>query len=152
MSIHPSDSPGRFAIFRSIAILIAFGVALATQAQTGSAGALRGTVTDPSGAVIPGATVHLTNKISGLDRTATSDALGQFVFSNVPFNPYAISVSADGFASATQNTEIRSSVGVTLKLVMQIATAQQTVTVEAQSGDLVETDPTFHSDVDRDMF
>jgi len=39
-----------------------------------------------------------------------------------------------------------------LKLVMQIQTAASTVTVEANAGDLVETDPTFHTDVDRDLF
>jgi hypothetical protein len=124
---------------------------ISSPAQGGNAGIVRGTVTDPSGAVIPNATIHLTNPASGLDRTATSDALGQFVFSNVPFNPYRISVSAQGFAPLTQAVEIRSVVGITLKLVLQIATSSQTVTVEA-SGDLVETDPTFHTDVDRDLF
>jgi len=120
-------------------------------AQGGSAGVVRGTVTDPTGAVIPGATVHLTNAASGLDRTASTDALGQFGFSNVPFNPYRINVSAAGFAPLRQDFEIRSVVGVNLKLVLQIAAADATVTVES-SGDLVETDPTFHTDVDRGMF
>ena len=112
---------------------------------------IRGTVTDPSGAVIPGATIHLTNPASGLDRTATSDDAGEFEFSNIAFNPYRIAVAANGFAPLSQSIQIRSVVGTTLKLVMQIATADSTVTVEA-SGDLVETDPTFHTDVDRDMF
>ncbi len=59
------------------ATALLFGDLRAT-AQSGNAGAVRGTVTDPSGAVIPGATVHLTNSVSGLDRTATTDAAGQF--------------------------------------------------------------------------
>jgi hypothetical protein len=112
---------------------------------------VRGAVTDPSGAVIPSATVHLTNQISGLDRTTTTDATGQFTFSNVPFNPYRIAASAKGFASFSQNVEIRSSLGVTANLVLQIAGASQTVTVES-GGDLIEDDPTFHVDVDRDLF
>jgi len=126
-------------------------VALGASAQSGNAGAVRGTVTDPSGAVIPGATVHLTNSISGLDRTVTTDATGQFELSNIPFNPYQISVSAAGFSSITQSVGIRSSIGTTLKLVLPIAGASSTVTVEA-TGDLVEDDPTFHTDVDRDAF
>jgi hypothetical protein len=69
----------------------------------------------------------------------------------VPFNPYRIDVSANGFAPLSQNVEIRSVGGNNLKLVLQIAGASQTVTVEA-SGDLVENDPTFHTDVDRDLF
>ncbi|MGA2538585.1 MAG: TonB-dependent receptor [Terracidiphilus sp.] len=144
--------PATFGKF--IRIIPAFAIflgAIASSAQGGSAGAIRGTVTDPSGAVIPGAKVHLTNEGSGLDRTATTDALGQFEISNVPFNPYRIDVSANGFAALSKNIEIRSVVGTTLKLVLQVATANQTVTVEAQ-GDLVETDPTFHTDVDRDAF
>ena len=100
--------------------------------------------------MIPGATVHLTNSASGLDRTQPPTQ-GQFTFTNVPFNPYRITVSANGFAVLRQSVEIRSVVGVSLKLVLQIAAADSTVTVEAQ-GDLVENDPTFHTDVDRDMF
>jgi hypothetical protein len=141
----------RKAIFRILPILFLSFAALAAPAQSGNAGAVRGTITDPSGAVIPGATIHLTNAASGLDRTASSDATGQFAFSNVPFSPYRIRVTANGFAPLSQNFEIRSVVGTNLKLVLQIATAATTVTVEA-SGDLIETDPTFHTDVDRDLF
>jgi hypothetical protein len=119
--------------------------------QGGSAGIIRGTITDPSGAVIPNATVHLTNPRSGLDRTATSDALGQFEFSNITFDSYQIAVSANGFAAQRKAVDIHSVVGTTVKLVMQIASADSTVTVEAQ-GDLVENDPTFHTDVDREDF
>ena len=138
-------------IFRILPLLALMFAALSATAQSGNAGAVRGTVTDPSGAVIPGATVHLTNDVSGLDRTATSDANGQFGFSNVPFNGYRIRVSASGFAPLSQNAAIQSVVGTSLKLVLQIEGASQTVTVES-TGDLVETDPTFHTDVDRDMF
>jgi hypothetical protein len=141
----------RGTIFRILPVLALTFAALSCPAQSGNAGPIRGTVTDPSGAVIPGATLHLTNPASGLDRTIISDDTGQFDFSNVPFNPYRISVSANGFAPLSQSIQIRSVVGTTLKLVMQIATADSTVTVEA-SGDLVETDPTFHTDVDRDLF
>jgi hypothetical protein len=120
-------------------------------AQGGNAASVRGTVTDPSGAVIPGATVHLSNALSGLDRSVTTDGAGQFEIDNVPFNNYQLRISAQGFAPLSQSLVLRSSVGTALKAVLQIATADSTVTVEA-SGDLVETDPTFHTDVDRDMF
>ena len=141
----------RGTIFRILPAIALVFAALSTPAQSGNAGAVRGTVTDPSGAVIPNATVHLTNEVSGLDRTASTDTLGQFDFSNVPFNTYRIGVSANGFAPLSRSFEIRSGVGINLKLVLQIATTATTVTVEA-SGDLIETDSTFHSDVDRDLF
>ena len=138
--------------FRILPLTALFIAAIAAYAaQGGNAGSVRGTVTDPSGAVIPGATVHLTNAISRLDRSVTTDATGQFEIDNVPFNNYNLSASASGFASQSENFTLRSAVGMSLKLILPIEAAASTVTVEA-SGDLVETDPTFHTDVDRDMF
>ncbi len=134
-----------------ISTLALFFAAHSLTAQSGNAGTVRGTLTDPSGAVVPNATVHLVNDVSGFDQTTMTSANGQFEFSNVPFNPYRISVSVKGFAPLNQNIEIRSSVGTNVKLTLQVAGGSQTVTVEA-SGDLVEDDPTFHTDVDRDLF
>jgi hypothetical protein len=141
----------RGTIHRILPLLIFCLAAFTAQAQTGNAGAIRGTVTDPTGAVIPGATVHLGNANSGVDRTVTSDAQGHFEFPNVTFNNYMIAGSASGFAPLRKPVAIESVVGTTVNLVLAIATADSTVTVEAQ-GDLVETDPTFHTDVDRDAF
>jgi hypothetical protein len=132
-------------------VLVLILAALFATAEGSNSGAVRGTVTDPSGAVIPNATVHLINQVSGLDRTATTDATGQFVFVNIPFNPYRMTVLANGFAQTSKSFEIRSVVGANLSMVLQVAGSSQTVTVES-SGDLVETDPTFHTDVDREQF
>jgi len=141
----------RGATLRVLPLLALAVMAGMASAQSGNAGTVQGTVTDPTGAMISGATVHLTNSISGFDRTATTDAAGQFSISNVPFNPYRLDISASGFAHLSQNILIRSSVGTALKLVLQVQGASQTVTVES-SGDLIESDPTFHTDVDRDEF
>ena len=119
--------------------------------QSGTAGDVRGTVTDPTGAGLPGAMVNLVNPVSGFNRTQTTDAAAEFDFSNVPFHPYRIKVSANGFAQLSQAIEVRSAATAGLKLVLQIAAADSTVTVEA-SGDLVENDSTFHTDVDREQF
>ncbi len=141
---------GKFLRVLPLAALL-FAAVVSNAAQGGNAGSVRGTVTDQSGAVVPGATVHLTNAVSGLDRTVTTDATGQFEIDNIPFNNYQLSISASGFAPLSQSLALRSSVGTMLKPVLHIAAADSTVTVEA-SGDLVETDPTFHTDVDRDLF
>jgi hypothetical protein len=138
----------RFTFLLAFALSPAFAVA----AQNGNSAPVHGAVTDPTGAVIPGATVHLTNPVSGLDRTATTDAAGQFEIPNVPFNNYQVAVSATGFAPLRQAVDIHTVVATTLNLILQIAAASQTITVEASASDLVENDPTFHTDVDRDMF
>jgi len=141
----------RDTVHRILLIFALVFAAISLPAQSGNAGAFRGTLSDPSGAVVPNAVIHLVNDVSGLDRTDTTDAQGHFVFSNVPFNPYRISASVAGFAPLSQSVEIRSSVGTNVKLTLKVTGGSQTVTVEA-TGDLVEDDPTFHTDVDRDLF
>ena len=61
----------RGAAVRILPLVVMVVGSLAAHAQGSSAGTLRGTITDPSGAVIPGAAVHLTNPQSGLSRTTT---------------------------------------------------------------------------------
>jgi hypothetical protein len=141
----------RGSILRILPLLALFLAALSAAAAGSNSGTVRGTVTDATGAVIPNATVHLINQVSGLDRTVSTDAAGQFVFADIPFNPYRISIAANGFAPLSKSFEIRSMVGASLNFALDVATTTQTVTVQS-SGDLVETDPTFHTDVDREMF
>ena len=136
---------------RLLPLLALIAVAICAHAQSGNAGILRGTVTDPAGAVVPGATVHLRNAVSGLNRTTSTDSAGQFSFPNIPFNLYTIEATATGFAPLTQSTALSSALGTSLKLTLQIQSATQTVTVES-AGPLIEDDPTFHVDVDRDLF
>ncbi len=147
----PYRQGSRFRIF--FLIVLAVSPLALKAAQNGNSAAVHGTVTDPTGAVIPGATVHLTNPVSGLDRTVTSGPAGEFEIPNVPFNRYQVAVSATGFAPLHQAVDIHSVVSTAVTLILQIAAAAQTVTVEANAGsDLIENDPTFHTDVDRDLF
>ena len=121
-------------------------------AQLGNSGSIEGTVKDPSGAVVPGASVQMVNPVSGYSRTTTTDANGAFHFTNVPFNPYHLTVSADKFASYTQDAEVRSGVPLHLEIALKIGSEATTVNVTETGGDLIENDPTFHTDVDRELF
>jgi hypothetical protein len=120
-------------------------------AQIGNSANVQGTVTDPSGAVVASATVDIHNPVSGYERTTTTDSAGSFNFPNVPFNPYHLSVTANGFSPLAQDIDVRSSVPVSVKISLTVAGTSNTVTVEG-GGDLLENDPTFHSDVDRALF
>ena len=124
----------------------------ASHAQTGNSANINGTVLDASNAAVVNATVKIHNPVSGLDRTTMTDASGAFSFSNVPFNPYHLDVTAKGFDVYSQDVDVRSSVPVTLKISLKVAGTNVSVTVEAKGGDLIENDPTFHTDVDRDLF
>jgi len=127
-------------------------VAFVASAQVGNSGSIEGVVTDPSGGAIVGATVEISYGVSGLVRTATTGPDGAFRFTNVPFNPYHMTVNAPGFAPFVQDVEVRSTVAITVPVMMKIGTEATTVTVESNAADLVETNSTFHTDVDRELF
>ena len=142
----PKVLPGLFA---AASLVLALGNTQALYAQTG-AGNIQGTVTDSSGAIIPGATVTLNNPVSGLSRSTTTDSAGHYQFVNLPFNPYHLVIAATGFASISQDADVRSTVPLALVTKLQVGAASTTVTVEG-GGDLVENDSTFHTDLDRNM-
>jgi hypothetical protein len=119
--------------------------------SVGSAGIVQGTVVDPSGAAVVNATVEIQNPVSQFDRTTQTDTQGKFQFDNVPYNNYHMTATARGFQTAVQDVSVRSSVPVQSKISLTLGTANTTVNVEA-GGDLVETVPTTHTDVDRGLF
>src|SRR3981189_671509 len=136
------------AIF-AVAVVLSVGAANAQSGGTSSG--ISGTVLDPSGAVVANATVEIHNAVSGFDRTTTTDSKGNFSFPNVPFNPYHMTVTAAGFAPSAQDVEIRSALGVNVRVNLAVAGSSEAVTVEA-GEDLVENDPIGHTDVDRGLF
>ena len=125
--------------------------AAVSNAQTGNSSSISGTVVDSSGGVLPDAIVTIHDPVSGFESSATTDKTGAFSFPNVPFNPYHLSVTAKGFSSYAQDVEVRSSVPVDLKITLSVAGTATTVTVEA-AADLLETDSTAHTDIDRTLF
>jgi hypothetical protein len=132
-------------LFCAVALL----AALPMKAQ--SAGTIRGSVLDPSGAAIKGATVQIQNPVSHYSQSTQTDNQGSFVFANIPYNNYHVTAVAPGFESGEQDADVRSSIALELKIGLKIGTSTESVNVVA-AGDLVETDPTTHTDVDRNLF
>ena len=125
---------------------------IVTFAQSGNSTTVTGTVTDPTGAVVPNATVELRNPVSGFQRSVVTDRAGRFLIPNVPFNPYHVTVTAESFSPHTSDIDVRSIVPVNVNVNLQVAASNTTVTVEAEAEDLLENTPTFHTDVDRQLF
>jgi Carboxypeptidase regulatory-like domain len=119
--------------------------------QNGNAGSIEGVAKDPSGGAVVNATVEIQNPVTGYTRTIATGADGSFRFTNVPFNPYHLTVTAPGFEMFTKDVDVRSSVPANVQVTLKVGTAVTSVTVEASGGDLVENDPTFHTDVDRSL-
>ena len=118
---------------------------------TGNAGSIQGTVTDPTGAVVVGATVEIQNPVSGYTQTAATDGSGSFGFPNLPYNPYHLTVTTKNFGPYVQEVDVRSAVPVNLKIALQLAGTSSSVTVTA-GADLLETVPTAHTDISRQLF
>ena len=118
------------------------------KAQLGNAGSIEGVVKDSSGGVVPGAKVEIAYAVSGYQRETTTGSDGSFRFINVPFNSYHLVVTTSGFASYTQDVDVRSSVPTSIQIGLKVGAAASSITVEENGGDLVENDPSFHTDVD----
>ncbi len=132
--------------------IVCFAVCVSNgNAQTTGNSSLNGVVTDPTGAVVPGATVEIHNPVSQYSRSTKSDGEGKFSFTNLPLNPYHLSVAATGFGQYGQDVDVKSAVPLNLKVALQIQSSQN-ITVEAGAADLIENDPTFHTDIDRQSF
>ena len=135
-------------------LLLCFTSSVTTYAQSsgGNAGTVRGSVLDPSGAAIAGATVQIENPVSHYNQTAKTDNQGNFAFVNIPYNNYHLSVAAAGFQSGTAEADVRSPLPLDLKMALKIGASSQTVVVTAEAADLLENDSTAHTDVDRALF
>jgi hypothetical protein len=114
-------------------------------------GTLQGTVKDPTGGVMQAVEVRLSNPVSGFVRAVTTDTTGRFVFSNLPPNPYHLSVEAQGFQKFERDYDVRAGVPITADLTLALAGATSSVEVVGHAEDLLERDPTAHTDVDQSL-
>ena len=106
-------------------------------AQTAGTGVVVGTVTDPSGAAIVGATVTLTDTSTNAVRTATTNESGRYNFPNVSPGKYNLTISKTGFRQAKfSNQEVVVAESRTLDARMDIGTATETVEVVATNTEL----------------
>lgn len=123
----------------AVCILVLF---LGCPAAWGQAAtSLRGTIADPSGAAIPNATVHLVNSDTNLQRTATTDEQGNYVFPQVLPGNYALEVDANGFAKYRQTgIQLLVNLPATVNVKMKIGQSLETVTVTEQAPVVNATD------------
>lgn len=110
---------------------------------TGELGAISGTVTDPSGAVIANASITATRYATGESYRAQSDGEGHFLLRNVKPGTYDVRFVSSGFRdNVFTQVPVGSSVVTQLNAVMQVGSVSQTVTVEAQANQVQTTSAT----------
>src|SRR6185503_7569349 len=123
--------------------LILLGPTAFSQARIGS---VQGVVKDPGGALVPNATITVTQPVTGYRQTTQTDAQGSFKLVNLPFNTYKVRAEASGFQPAEESIDLESTipVNVDLSLTLEQTTAAVTITT---GGDALELDRTS-SDTD----
>ena len=130
----------RSSVFGALAIFvlaIAFPLMVTSQTFRGS---INGTVTDSSGAVVPGAKVTATDTATSVVRETISSGAGEFLFSDLPQSTYKVKVEATGFQT-TEVTGVQVDAGKIHTLPVKLSVNQQSTTVEV-SADALSLDTT----------
>lgn len=118
-------------------------------AQIAGTGSIQGTVTDPSGAVIPNAAVTLTEDATQVKHETKTDGGGLYSFPNIPVGTYTVSITAPGFQTYIQSNvvlEVGSSISENVKLT--VGSTTEKVEVHAQGIALQTEDASFKQTVD----
>ena len=108
---------------------------------------LRGTIKDPSGALVPGAKVTLTDKSNGTTLTAVANNAGSYVFAQITPAKYTITVSASGFGDQTKSAELLVNQPATIDFSMTVQSSSVTVDVTAEAQTLNTSDATIGNSV-----
>lgn len=117
-------------------------------AQSLAGGAIEGTVTDSSGAVLPGATVTVFNPATGVKQTTTSNDAGLFQFPALPVGTYDLSAADKGFGTVKQENVVLSVGGkVSLHFALSVASKGETVNVSSEVAVVETTRTQVSSDV-----
>jgi outer membrane receptor protein involved in Fe transport len=115
---------------------IAFLLAGRAMAQLDTA-VISGTVRDPSGALIPGATIQIHNQDTGLVRTTTTNGSGTYQMGEIPPGVYTIEAQAQGFsASRQENATLALSQALVFNFALKVGTATSTVEVATSAVNL----------------
>ncbi len=118
-------------------LVICLGGSLPVWAQSTSTGTIAGSVTDPTGAVVAGAGVTLSDNVTKTSRSTTSNASGRYIFVDVPPGSYNLAVSKQGFATAkTDNLQVTVGTALTLDMTLQVGGTNVVVEVSAVGNEL----------------
>ncbi len=120
--------------FAVLILVILVSLAAVSNAQT-FRGTINGTVTDPSGGVVPNATVKATEIATGLDHTTTTTNDGAFAIQDIPLGFYKVTVTASGFPAYTVD-KVEVVAGQIYTLQVKLSLQQQTTTVEVSAAAL----------------
>src|SRR5580700_2528591 len=146
---------GDFRHFLAMHVFLAcvlFGFSQELFTQTAATGALRGTVTDPSGGVLPGATIKVTNAATGQTQTAVTQTNGAYVVPFLPLAVYRVEASGKGFKTEVfEKVEVNVTETKVVDIRLQVGSFTETVTVQAQPAPVETTSSALGNVTDQHM-
>ena len=132
-------------LMRHLCLILAFLCALPISALAQTAqGSIDGTVTDPNGAVVPGAKVTAMNVKTGVQTTVDTTQAGLYAFPVLATGPYTITVKQTGFKTVVrEGIEVRLALSETIDIKLELGTVQQQVDVKGQAPVLTTNNATI---------
>jgi hypothetical protein len=146
--------PQRFSWLAGLAITaLALVIPINAKAQLAGTGAITGTVTDTTGAIIPNATVTATSVATNVKTVRTTTGAGDYTITPLAPGAYTLTVSARGFQTFLQkNVTVNALATVTVNAKLAVGAAEQTVTVSTAPPVLETTDATLGAVMDNEMY
>jgi len=123
-----------------------FATAVAGLSQTATT-SLRGTVKDPSSALVPGAKITIVDKSNGQTLSATANSAGLYTFPQIPPSTYTITVTASGFGSQSKRAELLVDQPATIDFTLTVQSSTITVDVSSTAQTLNTSDATLGDSV-----
>ncbi|HTZ73358.1 MAG TPA: TonB-dependent receptor [Candidatus Aquilonibacter sp.] len=125
----------------AVLLMLLFSVGLGVRAQSNTEGGISGTISDATGAVLPGAPVTAASEGTGQNFSATTDSTGRYLISNLQPGVYDLTVNAKGF-SQYRETDVVVEVGLVTTVDVKLTLSSQTesVTVTSEAAPLVDTE------------
>jgi Carboxypeptidase regulatory-like domain len=160
MSSEPRSASAQcsFVFFKHAALLfavllLAFAVCpISLYSQSASTGTVVGQVTDPSDAAVVGATVTLSDKATGISRTATTNDAGRYILQDVPPGVYTIAVSRTGFrVTKVAGQQVEVGVTATVNVKLELGSVAETIEVTATGVELQTLNATVGNTVSGDL-
>jgi hypothetical protein len=136
-----------------LAILATISLTGIVSAQIGGSGSIQGTVSDPSGAVMPGATISATNVGTGVKTTRQTTAAGRYILSPLPPGEYNVTAGAPGFQTVVQQHVIVDALSeVSLDLALKVGAESQQITVVDTPPAINTSDASMSQTVRNDVY
>ncbi|HTD97178.1 MAG TPA: TonB-dependent receptor [Edaphobacter sp.] len=134
-----------------LAALVLYGSP--AHAQLAGKGAIKGTVTDPSGAVVPDASIEVTSTARGIKLAAKSSSSGDYQISPLDPDIYTLTVKAPGFSTTTQeNVHVNALEIANVNVSLSLGSESQSITVSSAPPTLETSNATLGATMENDMY